>query len=222
MNLEIMGESLLQNATLNLLDKSLKVVELGIAQKSIADYGRQLRGAVRGLWNGSIDVSSFIVNVSTALERAFEKAWTEGARTQGIEPGERTPAEQAKLDEMIFEQSGFIPGFADYVQAHLKADDFKLATAQARTPMWTNRYAEVVNTAKVMADGDKKLKWVLGPTEHCSSCLKLSGKVKRGSFWISSGIQPQSRSLECGGFNCQCSLQPTTDRASAGRLPSIP
>lgn len=218
----ITGRNQLQNATLNLLDKSLRVLELGIAQKSITDYGRQLRGAVRGLWNGSIDVSSFIVNVSTALERAFEKAWTEGARTQGIEPGERTPQEQAKLDEMIFEQSGFIPGFAEYVQAHLKADDFKLATAQARTPMWTNRYRDVRTTAELMAGADTKRVWVLGPTEHCSSCLKLAGKVKRNSFWLSSGILPRNPNLECGGWNCLCELRPTNARASAGRLPSIP
>jgi hypothetical protein len=100
--------------------------------------------------------------------------------------------------------------------------DTTLRAASSRLPMWINRYTEVVNTAKIMAGADRKLKWVLGPTEHCSSCLKLAGKVKRGSVWIASGIQPQSRSLECGGFNCQCSLQPTTDRASAGRLPSIP
>jgi hypothetical protein len=100
--------------------------------------------------------------------------------------------------------------------------DTTLRAASSRIPMWVNRYTEVVNTAKTMAGADRKLKWVLGPTEHCSSCLKLAGKVKRGSFWQASGIQPQSSSLACGGFNCKCSLQPTTDRASAGRLPSIP
>ena len=57
---------------------------------------------------------------------------------------------------------------------------------------------------------------------NCSSCMKLAGKVKRGSFWQASGIQPQHPGLRCGGWNCQCFLSPTTDRASAGRLPSIP
>lgn len=107
-------------------------------------------------------------------------------------------------------------------QRKQKEPDLTLRAASSRIPMWVNRYNDVVNTAKIMAGGDKKLKWVLGPTEHCSSCMKLAGKVKRGSLWQTSGIRPQSRSLACGGYNCQCSLQPTTDRASAGRLPSIP
>lgn len=196
--------------------------DLKLGEKSITDYGRRLRGLARGLWNGSIDRFGFADSVLSAMQRAFEQAWTEGARTQGIEPDERTTEEQIRLDQMVAEQVTFIPGLADYVQTHLKIDGFKLSQAQARIPMWTNRYNDVVNTAKVMAGGDKKLKWVLGPTEHCSSCMKLAGKVKRGSVWTASGIQPQSRSLECGGYNCQCSLQPTTDRASPGRLPSIP
>ena len=213
----------LQNAALNLLDKSMSVMERSlVAKKSIDLYARRLRGLARGLWNGSISRSSFEDSVRRALRREFNNAWTEGARTQGIEPSERTTAEQSKLDAMIIEQSGFISGFADFVQAHLKVDGFKMAEAQSRVPMWTNRYNDVMNTAKTMAGADRKLKWALGPTEHCSSCLKLAGKVKRGSFWISSGIQPQSRGLACGGWNCQCSLNPTTDRASAGRLPSIP
>ena len=212
----------MQNAALNLLDKSLKVVELGIVNKSIELYGLRLRGLVTGLWKGIIDRTVFEISVRLALRREFNNAWIRGARTQGIEPDERTPEEQTKLDSMISEQLGFIPDLADFVQEHLKVDGFKLSEAQSRVPMWTNRYNEVQNTAKTMAGADKKLKWVLGPTEHCSSCLKLSGKVKRGSFWQASGIQPQIRALECGGWNCQCSLQTTTDRASAGRLPSIP
>lgn len=197
-------------------------VRLAVSEKTIELYGRRLRGLVNGLWNGSINRSTFTDSVGRALRREFNNAWAEGARTQGIEFFELTPEEQAKLDELISEQSGFISSLADFVQAHLKADGFKLGMAQSRVPMWMNRYNDVMNTAKTMAGADKKLKWTLGQTDHCSSCLKLAGKVKRGSFWIASGIQPQSSSLACGGWRCQCTLLPTTDRASPGRLPSIP
>ena len=217
-----MVENALRNAAINLMSKSMAVAELIMDRKSMEDYGRRLRGLVRGLWNGTLDSFAFVDSVREALERAFNQAWVEGARSQGIEPGERTPEEQARLDQLIYEQSGYIPGLADWVNAHLKVDKFKLAEAQARIPMWTNRYREVMNTAKTMAGADKKLVWVLGPTEHCSSCLKLAGKVKRGSVWMASGIQPQSPALACGGFFCQCSLQPTDLPASPGRLPSIP
>jgi hypothetical protein len=94
----------------------------GISTKTIESYARNLRGAVRGLWNGTFDVSAFIVQVGQALERAFEQAWAEGARSQGVEPDERTPEEEAKLTEMIGTQSSFIPGLADFVLAHAKVD----------------------------------------------------------------------------------------------------
>ena len=216
-----MVESRVQNAAIELMSKSMAVAELILGRKSIEDYGRRLRGLVRGLWNGSIDTFEFVDSVRQALERAFNQAWVEGARSQGIEPGERTPEEQARLDQLIYEQSGYIPGLADWVNAHLKVDGFKMAEAQSRIPMWTNRYREVVNTAKTMAGADKKFVWTLGPTEHCSSCLKLAGKVKRGSVWMASGIQPQSPALACGGFRCQCELRPTSEPLSRGPLPRI-
>jgi hypothetical protein len=94
----------------------------GISTKTIEGYARNLRGAVRGLWNGTFDTGAFIVQVGQALERAFEQAWTEGARSQGVEPDERTPDEEAKLTEMISTQSSFIPGLADFVLEHAKVD----------------------------------------------------------------------------------------------------
>ena len=210
-----------KSASLNLLNKSMAVAEILLERKSMEDYARNLRGAVRALWNGTWDASQFIAEVGQALERAFEQAWTEGARAEGIEPSERSPEEQRRLDEMIFEQSGYIPGLADYVNSKLKADGFLLRDAQARIPMWINRYREVKTEAQIMAGQDKKYIWTLGPTEHCESCLKLAGKVKRGSYWRQT-IMPQDSRLACGGFRCGCSLQPTDLPLSRGPLPSIP
>lgn len=212
-----------RNASLNLLNKSMAVAELILERKSITDYGRRLRGLVRGLWNGEIDIFTFVDSVRDALMRAFEQAWTEGARAEGIEPSERSPDEQRRLDEMIFEQSGYIPGLADYVNSKLKADGFLLRDAQARIPMWINRYREVKTEAGLMAAADVKKLWVLGPTKvHCSSCLKMAGKVKRASQWLAAGVQPRSRSLACGGFRCLCELVTTDLPLSKGPLPRLP
>ncbi len=101
--------------------------------------------------------------------------------------------------------------------------DTKLSTAMSRIPMWTNRYREVQTTAQLMSGENFKQIWILGPTEeHCKSCSKLAGKVKRKSFWLASGIQPRASSLSCGGWNCLCELQPTSEPASRGPLPRIP
>lgn len=211
-----------RQAAIELMSKSLAAIELIFGVKTIEDYARNLRAAVRGLWNGTYSREDFIFQVGQALERAFNQAWIEGARMMGIEPDEQTPEEQRELDRLIFEQSGYIPGLADYVMENLKVDGHKLADAQSRIPMWVNRYREVMNTAKTTAGEDQKLMWVLGPTEHCSSCLKLAGKVKRASMWRASGIHPQHPDLECHGINCLCELQPTSEPMSRGPLPSLP
>ncbi len=118
MTLGITGASQLQNAALNLLDKSLTVLE--VAFKSIETYGRRLRGLTRGLWAGELDRFGFEDNIFRLMRREFNNAWTEGARSQGVEPEERTPEEQAKLDELIATQSTFIPGLADWIIEHSK------------------------------------------------------------------------------------------------------
>ena len=169
--------------------------------------------------NGTIRWSGFNVD---AMRNLLENTKWRLLRNQPF--NEDNPKHWKKLPKLLTGSRLWVESgeTGSNLELKQKEPDLTLRAASSRIPMWTNRYTEVMNTAKVMAGGDRKLKWVLGPTEHCSSCMKLAGKVKRGSMWVASGIQPQSRSLECGGYNCQCSLQPTTDRASPGRLPSIP
>lgn len=101
--------------------------------------------------------------------------------------------------------------------------DTTLGAASSRLPMWINRYREVRTQAQTMACSDQKLMWVLGPSEnHCPSCSKLAGKVKRGSVWRAAGIQPRIFDLACHGFNCLCELVPTNEPSSRGPLPRLP
>ena len=72
---------------------------------------------------------------------------------------------------------------------------------------------------------DPKLRWVLGPTKtHCRTCSKLSGKVKRASWWRDNVMpqQPPNESLECQGWKCGCVLEPTDEPLSRGRMPNVP
>ncbi len=141
-----------------------------------------------------------------------------------VQPPKRKPERLRFLPQIgwIGNQVRFVVPLSEKDKLKQAEVDTRLRAASSRLPMWINRYTEVVNTAKTMACANQKLKWVLGDTDHCNSCLSLSGKVKRGKFWLSSGILPQSRQLECGGFNCQCSLQQTDDPVSRGPLPRLP
>jgi hypothetical protein len=101
----------------------------------------------------------------------------------------------------------------------------KLSDADGRLALWKARFDDVRNRAKMILGQDAKLEWIYGDTEHCDTCARLNGVVKRASFWMSHGVLPQAPPnprLKCGGWKCQCSLEPTDKRLTRGRMPSTP
>ena len=190
------------------------------------EYAKGLRGFVRGLWRDDISQAVFTGDISGLMERRLRQAWFEGMGECSILPNEITPVEQLKLATMIQEQMSFIPGFAADIIANSKDRGGKLTPLMTRVDqLWVNRYFQFKNEGQAMACADVKMMWVLGMTEHCSSCLKLHGKVKRGSYWTSRGILPRVPNapyLACHGYNCACSLVPTEQPVSRGSLPALP
>jgi hypothetical protein len=194
-------------------------------EKSLSTFRVGIRSNVRGLWNGSLTKSNFTNGMQSTITRGFNQAWAEGAGQCGVGMDELTERELNKLKQMINEQFPFIPGFADDVIEKNKASGGKLQPHIDRADMWISQYRVVHDQAGGMACSDVKKKWKLGAAEHCPSCLKLAGIVKRYSFWIKSGILPQrngARYLFCGGFHCDCILENTTDPVRPGPLPSLP
>lgn len=183
-------------------------------------YQRAINGAVRGLWGGSTGAEDFTDTMFLAIRRYLREAWLEGAASVGIKDGEMTAEETSALENIIAGELGFISGFRDAILAGSKANGYALAPLLSRGTLWANKYQEVANKARAMAGADKKLEWVLGPTEeHCADCGKLAGKVKRGSVWAVYPLSPQSHSLACKGFNCKCRLKPTRKPITPGPLP---
>lgn len=193
-----------------------------VAQLSQADFGRRMRGLARGLWAGEIDLFGFIDAFLMAMERGFEQAWREGARTCGIEPGERSSEEATRLNEYIFAQAPFITPLAYWIQENSRANKVKLAVINNRIQIWENRYNEVLAIAQQMACADSKLRWRRNPMkESCVDCINLDGRVYRASIWAAYDIRPQSRALACGGYRCGCVLEQTDMPATPGRPPGI-
>ncbi|MFQ5434614.1 MAG: phage portal protein [Anaerolineae bacterium] len=101
-----------------------------------------------------------------------------------------------------------------------------LAKLAARLTLWTAAVAGVFSLGQShsppeVVDGAPKQPrfiWVLGNTlEHCDDCLRLAKQVHTAEEWRRAGIQPQSPDLECGGWNCDCRLDPT-DAPSDGMV----
>jgi hypothetical protein len=204
----------------------LEAKEIGPFEfKSQADFALAIRAAIRGLWSGQFERFDFVDSMRAAIERRLREAWLKGAAECGIKENELSPAEISALTNLVNSQLPPLVGFSADIAERSKANGGKLGPLLSRGNSWINRYPQAVSQGKAMACQDKKLEWRLGEAEHCSSCLKLAGKVKRASFWAESGIIPRVAGadyLECRGYNCQCDLVPVTFNASSGPLPSLP
>ncbi len=195
----------------------------GLIAKSMNDFRLNLRAQVRRYWAGEDERTDFIFNFYNAVDRGFNQAFRAGAAECGLKPDEFTSDIKDVLRQKINEQYSFVAGLADRIMT--RAAGGKLAQALGEIELWIARYGEILNLGKLLACADKKLKWVLGAAEHCSSCMKLAGKVKRASFWKASGILPRvagAEYLECKGYNCKCSLVVTDEPMTKGNLPALP
>ena len=197
--------------------------ELQEQSRGESDYAASLRATFRALWLDLVSYDAFFQAMMVAIRRGLTQAFEDGAKECGVLPEEFSPVERMELEQRVFDQYNYIGGFATAIEAGSKANGGKLGPLMTRAELWVNRYKDIVNRAKTMACKDQKLVWTLGRTEiHCSSCLKLNGKVKRASQWERAGIRPQHPDLECGGWRCDCSLEPTDAPMSMGPLPRIP
>jgi hypothetical protein len=206
------------------LDISIGKKKLGV--KSTASYRRGIRAAVRGLWNGTFDREQFAEALFSAVDLGVTQAWNRGLRECGILPDEMSIGERLKLSELIGREAKWIDGYADAIEAGSKTNGGKLTPLFARAEIWIGRWEGVKSNARAMACADKKLMWILGAAEeHCSSCSRLAGKVKRASWWNNNGILPRVHDapyLACSGFRCTCELVPTDAPLSRGRMPGLP
>lgn len=189
--------------------------------KSLSSWSKSIRANARGVWLGEIDVITFSQSMNASIRRHFNMAWNEGAATCGVLPDERTAEENQALNEQIIISMNSVFNLYQYADENSKANDGLWVTVLTRLELWENSYVRVFELAKIMGCENTKYQWVYGPTEHCSTCRRLNGKVYRASVWQEIGIYPRSSLLECRGFRCQCQLVPTNARLTPGRRPQF-
>ena len=196
----------------------------GVNRRSFADYARGIRAAIYGLWSGQIDLFNFVDSMIASLEIGVRRAWYEGAAQCEIKPEELTLDELDAMRFLVNSNVNYVMRLATDIQAADKSKKGKLRPFIQRGQLWINLYNQASNQARQMACGDKKMKWVIGSTikVHCSTCLKLSNRVYRASIWKKYDIRPQDTrpgKLDCKGFKCGCSFQPTDEPATPGFPP---
>lgn len=193
---------------------------------AFADYLRSLRAVARGLWGGVLDYEQAYDALDVAVRTGITKAWYEGLRDAGFQPSEMTDAEKLALRQAIVSEQVRMNNFLTYCLDNTKASGAPWSKCDSKAQLWSLRAKDVRNQALLLAQGDPKLVWRLGRTEkHCSTCLKLDGKVKRASYWAGLSLRPQNPPnplLECQGWKCDCTLAPTEEPLSKGTLGTLP
>jgi hypothetical protein len=209
-------------ADLAIMSAALETIDdIALEEKSIDQYQRDIRAAVRGLWNDTFDFVDFFLAMQTAIESGFTRAWSAGARACGVRLSELTSEERVRLQQEVIHERGFIAGFGDYVERNRRGDGL-LRTVFRRAAFWVQGYDRVRNLAMTMACGDRKARWQLNPAEHCLSCISLSGKVKRYSYWAEQGVHPKAWDKLLCRQNCKCEFVETDEPLTPGPLPGLP
>jgi hypothetical protein len=197
-----------------------------ILNDAYASYLQSLRAVARGLWVGAIDYAQAYEALDIAVRHGITKAWYEGLKEAGFSPTEMSDAEKLELRRMLVNEQTRMDSFLTHCLDNNKASGATWATCDAKAKLWAMRASDARNKALTMAQSDPKLMWAIGYTEkHCSTCLKLNGKVKRASYWAKIGVRPQNPPnplLECQGWRCDCRFVPTEEPLSKGPLGRLP
>ncbi len=201
----------------------LKSVELSIADADLdpelEKYGSEFDALVQQAINKEIERSSFETQVAALVTGYLVAAYELGG---GENPGGNEEL-QAEIDQNV----AAVQSYAEDIFAGLySADDRQskeegLNKTKSRTAMWVFAMAGAYSLGRLSGKYEF-LVWSRGATKDpCFTCLALDGVVRRKENWATSGYRPQARdgSLECGGYYCQCGLQPSNGPES-GIIPN--
>lgn len=195
------------------------------AVKTEAYYDRVLERAVRDLYNGRITADELLDTMIRLLDEQMRRAWNEGMRQNGLDPAQDMTDEwEAQLQGIIDSEFSHVEQFISDVEA-ARDTGAPIDPLLSRAQLWAGRYNDVVNQSILAtAEPQDKFEWIYGDTQHCSTCEALNGLVASAAEWEQSGFRPQSPPndmLECGGWRCQCRLEPTDKRRSPKVLETL-
>lgn len=203
---------------------NLMVSLVGLGVKTYEYFRATLVRMVRNVYDGELggDFIDIMKNLILGqISQAFEQAWTDDGN-------ELPPPEYIRdaSQEMVRGQWEYVQGFYDAI-VDARVDQTPVAPLLARAELWANQFNGAYNEGKrlIALNTGGKLIWKLGKTEqHCSTCAQLNGIVAYASEWDTSGAKPQNAPnplLECGGWLCDCSLDPTDKRKTGNALERI-
>lgn len=190
--------------------------------KTVGTYFFTLRGLVLGVYTGEISEGDFKARAISLMTQQLNEAKNQAYENAGVEP--YGPAETF-VENVIQSETHYLVNFyADIVDARqTQAGTDRLLQ---RCQLFANRYLDVYSGVLqiIYAAFGEKMVWILGDADHCSTCEALNGIVAYAKEWADLEVytqRPPNSKLECGGWNCKCTLIPTTARKTRGAVGRI-
>lgn len=144
------------------------------------------------------------------MKDAIADAYIEGLKEGGIPADEMTDDDAMMIVELADGQAQYI---TDFVRAIRAAKNDKAAQRDIldnRVNLWTASIEAAGMQGLASAKANEMVTWHLGTTEeHCKTCNQLNGQRHRRRWFADKNYFPRTpgAALECGGFNCMCTLE---------------
>lgn len=165
--------------------------------------------------NGSIDRTSFSNKMRALIRNYGRDAYRDGLTDGGIEEPGFDDDDVETINRMVAEQSIYITSLGMVL---FRGDGITSSQEDNKPAMWYRKSIDPFYKAGLgAADRNGLYEWVLGDTEeHCIDCLRLNGQKHRLKDWMRRNLIPQSDTLACGGWHCDCKLVKTTGKVAGG------
>lgn len=179
----------------------------------VADYEVELTTAVVGYFNGEASLSRVRKVFSSAPRDYARDVYVEGMSEGGLSSDDLDEDDERHIDEWIETQLDHVEGLVDYVSTVKGKDVVDVAAKQRaildRVSLWVKELRDLGGRGRLRAKDGELAVWELGDTEiHCPDCLANSRlKPHRVKWWRDADRLPRSKDLDCGGYNCDCTLR---------------
>lgn len=168
------------------------------------DFEKAIASTITSAVAGDLTRVRAGIIVRAELDKYGRRAMLDGLSDGGVDAATLTGDDLATFNTWKVEQSAYVAGLMDAI-----FKDKVQYTGDGRAQLWSRKSLDVIYQKGLLsADSNGLYEWRLGATEeHCATCLRMNGVIKRLKQWHEDGILPQSEQLDCKGFNCDCGLK---------------
>ena len=192
----------------SLLTKAETII---VAYKSVQSVLTDYRDAIRQLADRAAltdenDLPSVIDDMAGAIFTYANQITTTVLSDNGLDMSDLSADDKRIISNWVSRQQFFVRQFITDAADAGRNDN----VIDARIGLWEQSLATLVILVVAAVKSDMIVTWQLGHTEkHCGTCLNLNGQRHRLSWFLDFGFiprEPGSKTLDCHGFNCDCSL----------------